>query len=114
MSPDDLASLPAFQSIDRALRSSQSIGQLLSRCSLVVLLLSQGFKTAHFKKSREFLANLVQNTGDPDEVHPSIARCAHYIRCQATARSCRAQAASRRTLFRILPEPLFGSSVSEN
>src|SRR5438105_5168982 len=32
----------------------------------------------------------------------------------ATARSWRAQAASRRTLFRILPEPLFGSSVSEN
>jgi hypothetical protein len=33
---------------------------------------------------------------------------------QATARSWRAQAASRRTLFRILPDPLFGSSVSEN
>src|SRR5437660_4980006 len=37
-----------------------------------------------------------------------------YTYGQATARSCRAQAASRRTLFRILPEPLFGSSVSEN
>src|SRR5437763_3380148 len=37
-----------------------------------------------------------------------------YIRRQATARSWRAQAASRRTLLRILPEPLFGSSVSEN
>ena len=31
--------------------------------------------------------------------------------CQATARSWRAQAASRKTLFRILPEPLLGSSV---
>src|SRR6266446_7722136 len=43
-------------------------------------------------------------------------RCAHlYIyKCQATARSWRAQAASRRTLLSILPEPLFGSSVSEN
>src|SRR5437016_9572156 len=42
--------------------------------------------------------------------------CAHYIyiRRQATARSWRAQAASRRTLLRILPDPLFGSSVSEN
>src|SRR5713101_4092080 len=39
-------------------------------------------------------------------------RRAHYIyECQATARSWRAQAASRRTLLRILPEPLFGSSV---
>ena len=39
-------------------------------------------------------------------------RCAHYrYKCQATARSWRAQAASRRSLLRILPEPLFGSSV---
>jgi hypothetical protein len=30
---------------------------------------------------------------------------------QAMARSWRAQAASRRSLFRIFPEPLFGSSV---
>src|SRR5713101_5783177 len=42
-------------------------------------------------------------------------RCAHlYIWRQATARSWRAQAASRSNLFRILPEPPFGSSVSEN
>ena len=33
---------------------------------------------------------------------------------QATARSWRAQAASRSNLFSILPEPLFGSSLSEN
>src|SRR5438874_6393922 len=38
----------------------------------------------------------------------------HYIYGPATARSWRAQAASRRTRFRILPEPLLGSSVSEN
>src|SRR6266404_5718937 len=42
-------------------------------------------------------------------------RRAHYIyKCQATARSWRAQAASRKSRFSILPEPLFGSSVSEN
>src|SRR6266403_1586306 len=46
--PDDSASVPALQSIDRLLCSSQSMTQLLSRCSLVVLLLSQGFKAAHF------------------------------------------------------------------
>ena len=41
--------------------------------------------------------------------------CAHHISVrQATARSWRAQAASRRSLFSILPEPLFGSSVWEN
>ena len=40
--------------------------------------------------------------------------CSLYIRYQATARSWRAQAASRRSLFSILPDPLFGSSVCEN
>src|SRR5207253_9131750 len=41
-------------------------------------------------------------------------RCAHYIYGPATARSWRAQAASRKSRFSIFPEPLFGSSVSEN
>jgi len=36
---------------DRALRSSQPIGQLLSRCSLVVLSFSQASRTAHFRKT---------------------------------------------------------------
>src|SRR6266567_7354155 len=38
----------------------------------------------------------------------------HYIYGPATARSWSAQAVSRRTLFRIFPEPLFGSSTFEN
>src|SRR5437773_6686854 len=36
--PDDSASLPALQSIDRLLCSSQSMAQLLLRCSLVFYL----------------------------------------------------------------------------
>src|SRR4029077_10141600 len=49
--PDDSASVPALQSIDRLLCSSQSMAQLLSRCSLVVLLLSQGFEASPFRKT---------------------------------------------------------------
>src|SRR5439155_16820644 len=52
--PDDSASVPALQSIDRLLCSSQSMAQLLTPCSSVVLLLSQGFETAHFRKSDVF------------------------------------------------------------
>jgi len=52
--PDDSASVPALQSIDRLLRWSSSVAQLLTRCSLVVLLLSQVSRTAHFRKTSDF------------------------------------------------------------
>src|SRR6266496_843222 len=54
--PDDSASVLALQSIDRARRSSQPIGQLLSRCSSVVLSLSQASRARHLTKNLRFLA----------------------------------------------------------
>src|SRR4029077_11815328 len=90
--PDDSASVPALQSIDRLLCSSQSMAQLL-RCSLVVLLLSQGFKAAHFRKTEiEVVSDLNDSTNvaavSPFHVGDGKAviapkfeslRCAHNI-----------------------------------
>src|SRR5437016_2243252 len=66
MWPDDSASVPALPSTDRLPHSSQSMAQLLSRCSLVVLFLSQVSRTAHFRK--------IGCSFDPRPVNPAKRR----------------------------------------